>query len=241
MNFATVKQRVRSIIGDPDGDLLNDAYLGPMVNHVYGLEVLYLRNAGALNIEKVAVVANIPAERSDLSEYQRMPVQPTDNRPLFGLLQPYKLGVRWKQAGTPDLYYRRVQMVEFLPDYNFSTPYPAWTPCFEWRAFAFWITPFTFNIDLQVRGDFNPNPLIKETDEVQVHPNLGDVLVEQSAACVMRERANPGQLTLYEQIGSPMLDQVANLLTRSIQGLPCRVGRMNRIGRRGQGGWNQIQ
>ena len=92
MNFATVKQRVRSIIGDPDGDFLTDAYLGPMVNHVYGLEVLYLRNAGALNIEKVQIIADLPAGKSDLSEYQRMPQKPGDIRPLFGTASALQVG-----------------------------------------------------------------------------------------------------------------------------------------------------
>ena len=242
MNFGTLKQRTRSILGDPDGDWLTDSYLDPMANHVYGLEVLYLRNAGALNIERVAVIANLPAGHSDLSEYQRMPLKPGDNCPLFGLLQPYKWGINWKQAGQPDYFYKPVQFVEMLPDYNVIAPYPIRTPCFEWRSFELWLTPFTFNIDLRVRGDFNPNVLLKETDEIKVHPNLGEVLVEQLAASAMRERANPGQMTAYSEIGSPMLDQIANLLTRSIQGLPSRTGRLSgsRGWRRWRGG-NQVQ
>jgi hypothetical protein len=238
MNLKTVKERVRSIVGDPEGDFMTDAYLTPMINHVYGLEVLYLRNAGALNIEKVATINKLGVGKSDLSEYQRMPLKPADYRPLFGLLQPYKFGVQWKQAGQPACHYKPLQFVEMLPDYNVSAPYPIRTPCFEWRSFQFFITPFTFETDIRVRGDFNPNNLLNDDDVVQVHPNLGEVLVEQTAACVMRERANPGQKEAFDVTGNPMLDQIANLLTRSIQGLPSRVGRMNRTRGRGR---NQIQ
>lgn len=237
MNLKTVKERVRSVLGDQDGDWTIDSYLLPMINHVYGLELLYLRDAGALNITNVRVCANIDAGKSDLTEYQRTPLQPNDNRPLYGLLQPYKYGIEWKQAGSPDWFYRPLTLVEQLPDFNITAAYPVRQACFEWRAFGLYITAFTYPIDLRVRGDFNPYPLMKDTDEVMVHPNLGEVLVEDTAACAMRERANQGQMSSYQLVGTRMLDQVVNLLVRSTQGLRGRTGRMSgRRGGRGNGG-----
>ena len=88
-----------------------------------------------------------------------------------------------------------------------------------------YITPMLQNIDLRVRGEFIPPPLLKETDRVAVHPLLGPVLVEDSAACAMRERANPGQMQAYELTSVQGLNNIKNQLIRMQQGMTVRVGR----------------
>lgn len=233
MNLKDVKARVRSILGDPDGDWVTDQYIEPMINHVYDLQILYLEDTGATHIEAVKVVPNIQAGTSDLTDQGADPT-----KPLYGLIEPYDREISWKPAGTPDNFYRYGTRTDVLPDWVPGTGnYPIRCMYWEWRAYTLHITPFTYNIDLRVRGDFKPPPLIKETDIVQVHPLLGSALAEETAQCAMRERANPGQMQAYQLVGTVALDNISNLLVRDGQGESTRVGRANGRGRRWGYGW----
>jgi hypothetical protein len=216
--LATVKQRVRAIIGDLQVQWTTDTYLVPIINHVYELQILYLSDTCSPYIEKVAEVPNLTAGTTDLT-----PFQADVSQPLFGLFNPYQNGVDAKMAGLPNTYYRQGQRFDKLPDVNPLATNPLTQVGWEWRAWIMYITPTNQNIDLRVRGEFIPPPLLKDTDIVAVHPLLGPVLVEDSAACSMRERANPGQMQAYELGGTQGLNNVSNQLIRMQQGNTVRL------------------
>lgn len=228
-----VKAKVRAIVGDPNGDWLTDSYLAMLINQVYDLIILDLSETCSPYITRVVEIPNLEFGTTDLAQYQN-----SNNQPLYGLIWPFKNGLDWKPAGQPECYYRCVVQKDKLPNFSLSGPSPINSMYFEWREFVIYLTPLPFNVDLRVRGEFRPQPLIKETDVVAIHPQMAAVLAELTAACANRERANVPQSQAFTVEGNSGLDAIKNQLVRSQQGTSVRLGRM-RGGRRGggYGGW----
>jgi hypothetical protein len=215
-----VKERVRSILGDQDADWATDAYLIPIINHVYDLQVLYLSDTCSPYITKLVVQPNLPTGTTDLAQFQN-----DVDEPLWGLFNPFRL--EWKQCGQPDHYYRKAEGGPgfILPDVDLNNSQPRVSLCWTWMSFIAYLTPMPFPIDVRVYGEFQPPPLLKETDVVTVHPLLKAPLAEDSAACALRERSNAGQMQAYKLEGTAALDNVANLLVRGGQQVPVRLGK----------------
>ena len=228
-----VKDRVRSIVGDDLGDWLTDEYLITKINQVYELQVLYLSDTCSPYITMNAVQPAVPIGTTDTSQYQATPDQP-----FYGLFNP--LIVSWKLAGAPDGCYRTARPFLTLPDISLNPPatQPYTGLAWEWRGNIVYLTPMQIVMDLRIRGEFIPPPLVKEDDVISVHPLLGPALAEETAACAMRERANAGQQGAYELVGRSALDSIASQLVRSQQNAPVRIGRNDRSNRRGMWpGW----
>jgi hypothetical protein len=221
-----VKATVRAILGDNAKKWTTDAYLDPIVRHCFDLQVIYLLDTCSPFITKVVTVPGLPPGTTDLSAWQSN----TKDQSLFGLMDPLRLD--WKIAGQPDPTYCEVIKTDVLPSYSPQCPMPLVQMRYEWRRMVVYITPTSFPIDLRVRGEFLPEPLIKEDQLIPLHPLLGAALAEESAACASRERANPGQMQAYELVGTAALDNISNALVRSGQDTTIRVARVS--GRRGR-------
>lgn len=216
--LGAVKTVVRSIIGDPDGDWADDAYLNPMVNHCYNLQITYLSRTCNPFMTALKFVLALPAGTTDLTD----PITAANGQ-LYGLRNP--LRVDWKQAGQPVSCYREARRTAVLADLNGQAPgFCGWLQ-WEWRSKIIYLTPMTYPIDIRVRGEYTPPPLLKDEDAITVHDTLGDVLAEETAACAMRERGNAGQMQAYQLIYTTSLDDIARELVNDEQSLPVRMGR----------------
>jgi hypothetical protein len=220
-----VKTTVRAILGDQRKSWLTDSYLDPIVRHVFDLQVLYLLDTCSPFITKVVTIPGLPAATTDLSDWQNN----LTKQSLFGLMDPLKLD--WKNAGQPESTYSQVIKTDILPNCGPSAPLPLGRMYYEWRKMILFLTPMAYPVDLRVRGEFLPEPLLKEEQVIPLHPLLGAALAEESAGCASRERANPGQMQAYQLVGTAALDNIANALVRGGQDTTIRVGRVN--GRRG--------
>lgn len=218
-----VKQVVRSLNGDPDGDWLDDAYLNPMVNHVYRLQINYLATFCSTSIMRVVEIPAIPAGTTDLSKWQAQQLAQGPG-PLYGLRDVFE--VEWKQAGQPATQYREAPVRGKLPDVlPGSSIFRMWH---EWRSYVIYITPLIFAADFRVRGDFSPPALTKDTDPIVLHPDLGDCLAEEVSACVQRERGNDGHAQPFQLVGTAALDDIATQIVHGGQDVPVRIGKITR-------------
>ena len=205
---------------------LEEIYLTGKINQAYNLAVLTLSETCSPYITKVATIPSLPIGTTDLSAYQNVP-----DGPLYGLIDVFQNGVDWKMAGKPDNWYARVIEKDKLPDVviNQGPPasYPSSVMYFEFRSYILFVTPAGILVDLRVRGEFRPTPLVKDTDSCAIHPLMDSVLAELTAAICYRERGNPTQQQAHETIGMAGLDNIANQLVRSQQGNVVRLGRAN--------------
>lgn len=220
-----VKDQVRAILGDQNADWTPDEYLIPIINHIYELINLRISDTCSPYITKVVQLPGLAIGTTDLIQQQNDAV----NQTLYGLINPYN--IQWKQAGQPVNYFRNAVQKDILPNIAPGAPANASALYWEWREYYIYLTPFSFPIDLQVRGEFKPAPLRNETDRITLHPLLGSVLAEESAACVSRERANAGQMQAYELGSLQGIDDIANQLVRSQQRTTVRLGRLTGRGR----------
>jgi hypothetical protein len=230
-----VKQRVRALIGDTDGDFATDAYLLPLINQAYDQSINYLSNTCSPFITQLQVATDVPFGTSALTELQK------PNQPFFGLVNPLDLEV--KQTGLPELNYVMGKRYDILPN---STNYGAGQPVsnfwgrfgWEWRSYVLYITPLAFAADIRVRGEFRPPALVKDTDPIAIHPQMTVALAYMTAALIGGERINASYVQNYGQQGTATLDDIAATLVRQQQGTSSRVGRMNRSdGSRRRGQW----
>ncbi len=215
-----VKQQARAINGDPDGEWMTDAYLLPMINHVYTLQINYLSNFCSPFIESVATIVGLQQGISDLSPFH------SPGQPLCGLVEPYRQGIHWKPSGDPPSRYVLAKKSSALPYVTPATPGPRFQLWWEFRSFRLFITPMTMPIDLEVRGDFRPSPLVKDDDAIAI-PAMDAVMAEEVAAAAWRERQNAGASQTYQLVYTSALDDIANQLSRGEQGTPLRLARAN--------------
>jgi hypothetical protein len=219
--FGGVKATARAILGDSRKSWLTDEYLDPIVRHCFDLQILYLLDTCSPFITKVVTIPGLPIATTDLSAWQN----DTQKQSLYGLMDPLRLD--WKNAGAPEITYTEVRKTDILPNYSPAAPMPLGQMYFEWRRMIVYLTPMAYLVDLRVRGEFLPDPLLKEDQIIPLHPLLGAALAEESAACASRERANPGQMEAYELVGTKALDNISNALVRSGQDTTIRVGRVS--------------
>jgi hypothetical protein len=215
-----VKAKVRSLLGDPDGDWLTDAYLLPLINQAYEQQVNTLSATCSTYITAVRQIPAIPVGTIDLSEWQKDPKQP-----LYGMVNP--LILEWKQAGQPDNYYVQAERVDVLPNITPATPTPVFCLYWEWRSYTVFVTPLNFPADFRMRGEFRPAPLLKDDDIVAVHPLMANSLAYATAALAASERGNATWVQTFTQQAVVTLDDIAGQLVRAQQGTTIRIGRAN--------------
>jgi len=222
-----VRKRVGALLGDPDFDWLTQQYFYPMLQQVYEQQISYLTGTSNPFDQKRVFVGNLDAGTTDLTPYFKTP-----DKPLYGLYFPRLIW--WKQAGLPENYYRQMQVYNSLPDLWPSANGPAsynTQAGYEWRGNFIFITPFAFNIDLRVLGDFLPSPLTKDADVIGVHPMMVHPLAYGTAALIAAERGNQDWVQAYSSQAMASLDEVAAQLVRQQQKNNFRVGRI--VGGRG--------
>jgi hypothetical protein len=216
--------RVRSLVGDPDGDFATSDYLIPLINQALDESVNYLEGTCSPFITKMQDVPNIAAGTTTFIDLQ------APGEVLAGLVNPFKIW--FKQAGQPINTYCEAQQMDILPfiapNANPTTRGTFW----EWRSYAIYLTPLTYIADFCVRGEFRPAPLLKDDDYITVHPQMTPALAYATAALIGMERGNSGFVNTYGPRAENTLDDISAQLGRSTQGTTARAGRMNR-GRRG--------
>jgi len=219
-NLEDVKARVRSLLGDPDGQWITDDYAVPLINQIYEQQLSFLEQTGSAYLTKSVPCPGIDAGISDLTELQ-------EDGPLKDLVDPLQMW--WKIAGAPVIQYMPVKEFEVLLDAEQAYPQGAWWPAggmaYKWESYILSITPQNFNVDLLVRGEFDPPALVKDSDLIQVHPHLCHSLAYGTAALMAAERGNPGWQQAYGPQATATLDEIAGQLTRSTNGLTRRSQR----------------
>jgi hypothetical protein len=232
-----VKATVRAILGDQRKSWLTDDYLNPIVQHVFRLIILELLKTCSPFITKVVTLPGgpqyplLPPGTTDLSAWQN----DAQKVSLYGLMEPLRLD--WKVSGQPDSSYVEVRKTDVLPNFTPASPTPLGRMYWEWRKMVIYLTPLPYLFDLRVRGEFLPDPLIKEDQVIPLHPLMGTVLAEHTAACADRERVNPGSMQLYQVVGDSALENIANALVRDTQDTTTRVARASSRRARRWGPW----
>ena len=232
-----MKQRVKALVGDPDGDFCTDAYLLPLINQVYEDALNTLEGTCSPFITQLKSCPNLPQGTTNLTDQQKGP-----NGPLFGLLNP--LSIEIKQAGQPDTAYCFMKRMDILPNSsNQGVNQPAniyWQGLFwEWRSYILYISTLPYAADLRVRGEFRPPALVLDTDPIVIHPTMTSVLAYGTGALIGVERGNSNYASTYGGLSSARLDDVTAELVRQQQGTTSRIGRMSGRGRRqgNNGSW----
>ena len=225
--------RVRSLVGDPDGDFTTEAYLLPLIAQVYDQQINTLEQTSAPILVRVVTLSAVPAGTRDLLAYQAAQMDDgtgtgsTIPGPLAGIELVFS--VEFKQAGTPESNYQPATGRRVLPD----VPYAGGTPslglnlsmAYEWRDFGLYVTPLSFAADLRIRGEVDPGTLLRGSDLVLV-PRMVAALAYGTAALIGIDRNNATWKEDYGSLAASSLDDVANQLVRSGQGDTCRLGRI---------------
>jgi hypothetical protein len=225
-----VKQRVRSLMGDPRGSWITDAYVTPLIQQAYEDITQQLKNGSGKNLEAVIEALDIDAGTSDLS-YLQSYGDPTAD-PIVepgewvGLADPIKLWV--KMAGQLPAYYSEARGPrDTLPHGNppgvtpgFFSPRVTWA----WIGNKISITPVAGAIDAQLYGRFNPPPLQQDTDPLVIYPKATAPVAYATASLVGVERSNPQVLQGYIERAQATVDNIIADIIRQSQGNPRRLG-----------------
>lgn len=196
--------QVASLAGDPYKDWLDPAYFDGFCNLAYEAACQKLALTCSPYIEQVVEVPNITI---GVDESNLGPNGVTNGpQPLLLLKKPRK--IQWKPAGSAQSCYREVKEFSILPNN---------------RAQA-----SAINIDVQVRGDFQPPPLLQDTDVVLIHPNMAHCLSLLTMALIGMERPNQSWIENYGAQGQSALDAIEADLVRQQQRNTFRLGSPNR-------------
>lgn len=224
------------------GDFTTDAYLGPMIEIVYEAQTTKLMADTDSSFDDwVFDVPALDIGTTNLRQQQSAQM-PTPNGnvagPLLGLVTP--IIVEWKRAGQPEYQFVEAGRTGKLPNVSPAAPQNVFQMQWEWRGMVIYLTPMTFSVDLRVRGEFSPPALVKDTDELVVHPRMGTATAFGTGALIGAERKNQGYIDTYSAAAEDVLGDISNMLTKGEQGTTTRIGRYGGNGRGGFGrgqGW----
>lgn len=171
------------------------------------MAIAYLEGTCSPYIERIALIPSVTigVDESNLTPFA-IGEGEQKTYPLKGLMKPRV--VDFKAAGTPNNQYKPVVDCSILPD----TPSQ--------------VSPV--NVDIRVRGDFKPRPLLTDDDVVEVHPNGAHALALSIVALIGCERPNQGWVDNYGKQAQDAWDQIAADLSRQQQHLTFRLGSPNR-------------
>ncbi len=218
-----VKGKLRALLGDPDGDWLTDGYITPIINMTYGAQFLYIKSGCSQNLEKVALIPNLPAGTTSLLASQ------TQDEPLDGLYAPLQVWI--KPAGAPINYFRMCtgpRQLPHIPPPGAPLAGLGVSAMWDWMGNQLLITPVAVAIDVEVRGRFNPPALTQDDQILVVDPSMWVATSFGAAAVCGVERSNPAILQGYAMAGDAACDNIIAELVRQSQGNPARTGRMDR-------------
>lgn len=209
-----VKARVRSLLDDPNGSYLTDAFIVPLIGQVYDDSNSQLASTLSSWDIGVVEVPGIQPGTPNMESYQ------AGNGLLAGLTdQPERID--WKVAGNDPSYYQLVRNYEVLPDVQPQQAMIGW----EWRSEVVWLTPCSIAVDLRFRGEFGPQPLTSDDSVLTSHPRIGYVVAYGTAALIATVRGNKEWETSYGQKAIEGMDEIMEQLVRAEQGQIRRLGR----------------
>lgn len=225
-----IKGRVRSLLDAPGPNTyLTDDFIVPLINQVYEDCNSQLETTQSSWDIAVVEVPGVQPGTPNLAAEQ------IGSGPLAGLVnQPIRID--WKAAGTDPAYYQLVRDYEVLPDFQPQQGMPG----YEWRSEVIWLGMCSIAVDLRVRGEFGPSPLVDDDDILISHPRIGYVISYGTAALIAIVRGNKDWAAEYGSKAVEGMDEIMGQLTRPTQGQTRRVGRMVRRGGNGAN-WNAIR
>ena len=215
--LAQVKARVRTLLDDPQGSYLTDNLLVPLISEVYDDANSQLASTQSSWDISVVEVPGIPPGTPNLAPWQV-------GSGLLGALTDEPLRIDWKPAGDDPSYYRLVRNYEVLPDLQPGEGVAGW----EFRSQVVWLTHSSIAVDLRVRAEFAPPPLIADDSVLLSHPRIGYVVAYGTAALVATVRGNDAWTRQYEQKAMEGMDEIMEQLVRAEQGQVRRVARQTR-------------
>jgi hypothetical protein len=238
--FGEVINRCQSLMGDPTGRWVTQAYAGAIINQAYSDMAHAIKLASGKNLEAIIEVLNVPPGTISLYPLQTYgdlsadpPVQPG---PLVGLFDPLDLWV--KTAGALPQYYTRARGPrDTLPHVNPPGVAPGnfgVQVTFAWIGNKLCITPVAGAIDIQVYGRFNVPRLVQLTDNLVLDPDMTDTLAYNACGLMGVERSNPTVTEGYAQRGLAGIDNIVASIILQCQKNPRRLAKM---GGRGGTSW----
>src|ERR1700677_4352450 len=136
--YGRVKGLVQSLVDDPNGTYVNDAFLLPIANQRYEEANSQLESTQSSWDIDVVECPNIEPGTPNLSALQ------VYGGPL-GTLTDQPLRIDWKPAGNPPQQYQLVPNYEVLPDFFPKQYIPGW----EYRSQVIWLGPCSTAVDLR--------------------------------------------------------------------------------------------
>ena len=212
-----VKARVRTLLDDPQGSYLTDSLLVPLISEVYDDANSQLASTQSSWDISVVEVPGVPPGTPNLAGWQA-------GSGLLAMLTDQPLRIDWKPAGDDPSYYRLVTNYEVLPDLQPREGVAGW----EFRREVVWLTNSSIAVDLRVRAEFAPPPLIADDSVLLSHPRIGYVVAYGTAALVATVRGNDAWTRQYEQKAMEGMDEIMEQLVRAEQGQVRRVARQTR-------------
>lgn len=218
------KARIRALLDDPEGSYLTDSFIVPLINQVYDDANSQLASTQGPWDVAVVECPGITPGTPNLQPFQ------VGTGSLAQLVdQP--LRIDWKLAGADPSYYRLVRNYEVLPDMQPQQAMAGW----EWRSEVIWLTRCSFAVDLRIRGEFAPAPLVEDGDVLSSHPRMGYVAAYGTSSLIAVVRGNKDWAAQYEQKAIEGLDEIMEQIVRATQADTRRAGRMSQRGRGGRG------
>jgi hypothetical protein len=212
-----VKDKVRSLLDDPQGSYNTDSFIVPLIEQVYeDANSQLVSTQGNWDIS-VVEVPGIQPGTPNLSGLQA----PGE---LLATLTDQPLRIDWKPAGQDASYYLLVPNFEVLPDFQPAQYMRGW----EFRSEVIWLTQCSIAVDLRIRGEFGPPALTSDDSVLISHPRIGLAVAYGTAALVGSVRGNAPWEKTYNDKAMEVMDDIMTELVRASQGAVRRMGRQTR-------------
>lgn len=223
------------------GDFTTDSYILPFINRIYRQQATQLEaNTDSSFDEFVRDVPALPIGTTSLQNYQAKAMANEDGStstgPLYGLATP--ITVEWKQVGQPDSEYVEADRTGKLPNVSPAAPSPPYIMQWEWRGGVIYLTPLGYPCDMRVRGEYPFGFLLKDSDELGIHPTMDVPVGYGASALIGQERNNASYAAGYKEQADQTLEDIENILVKAEQGTVTRIGRLGNtnVGGYGNGG-----
>jgi hypothetical protein len=211
-------KRMQSKLDDPDGTYLTEDYVMGFVPDVY--EWMFNKISLFTNKfdEEQIVLPAVPAGTRTLDAFQ------LEGQPLAMLVTPTML--RWRLPGLDDTYWRKVDgPLDYPRDVaQGMESLDSWA----WNRYSVKLSNFSTALDIEVTGSFLFDPLTSGDDPVQIAMNANRCFSTRLSAEVAAAREMWKLSEKYEAWADDALDDLVILMTKAMQRLVRRVGRISR-------------
>ena len=209
-----VRAEVQNNLDDPQGTYLDSAFLDPKIQTVYERYASELTGTDSEYATDVVDIPNLTPGTPNLAPFQ------SPGQPLYQLVNPRRID--WKPAGLADAYYQLLEgPKDVLPDMIAQN----YMVCWEFRKYIIWLAPATINVDLRIRGDFDPLALTTDDSVLDLHPRIGYAVACQVSSDVAKTRGNPNWIKQFGDDANNAIDFIGCQIVKADQGKVRRVGR----------------